>query len=934
MAPPKDIARSYPKRGLTADVGFRSEPKFCGDGSTSLDGTSDYLESTLTTALGSGFSVSLWFLKRSTTGSNNYLMSSGSAGGGSFISLSCTAANALAVYDQSLFLTSSLTADLNQWHHAVLTVGTGANSYTVYLDGISESLANTASPNITNGDFELGRYSLGNTHYHDGLVSDVRIYDQVLTQDQVREIYNNPGLTIPTGLSASNLRHRYKLETDYVDTGASGDDLTAFGSPSFTVNRPQLPRGLDLARGVAMARVYTGRALDQDGSVDRLQGANFTDATATACTVSFWMYQRDGGPGRIIHNFGGGATAVDRFIAFMSSSSFYIAGEITSGNRLGFTLSSLPLNQWHHVVFVLDGNGTTSLNTTILYLNGEKYDSPGAVGVIWDTTTFDIGGTSHGYQNQLIAGVKVFNMKFTDAQARELYHNPEQVLPTGVSASNLRRYYPLSDYNDTGGTGGRYFQDMGADGEPVEDIGSCSMEFAQPVPCPQLGLQQSASRISMQDTTNNTYYRSDVMSGTPFTNQGTLSGWFIMQELPGTTSGDYNPIFILGKYPGGDMLEIVYDNDSGHGTPNIWLSNGGGSVSVRYNHTFELGKLQHVVITTLATSPYWQLWINGEKKTVSARSFSGSRTTWSFGDNKLSGGRWGDGPYGGVCHFIPVDTAAWNTVLSDSEVTQVYNSGIPGDVSGIASANLQAWWKCDDLTSFKDYSGNGVSGAVTVGTIAPGLASFPENASGSTIVGDFSMKRKGVSVLNLGAVSNAANEYALSAKDSAFLPSFANGGAFSCFFRLQKLGEFSSIFINDDYGSGTQHRFAVYLNSANKVYFELGDGVSARANPNTTGTISDSDWHHFAFTVDYGGGSTTTIKLFLDGVLDSTSTATTLAGVPNATALRFGDYVTSGANEMNGPIACPKFYQVTLSDNEIEQIYRSDLRLIKGLANE
>jgi hypothetical protein len=118
------------------------------------------------------------------------------------------------------------------------------------------------------------------------------------------------------------------------------------------------------------------------------------------------------------------------------------------------------------------------------------------------------------------------------------------------------------------------------------------------------------------------------------------------------------------------------------------------------------------------------------------------------------------------------------------------------------------------------------------------------------------------------------------------------------------------------------------------VYFELGDGVSARANPNTTGTISDSDWHHFAFTVDYGGGSTTTIKLFLDGVLDSTSTATTLAGVPNATALRFGDYVTSGANEANGPIACPKFYQVTLSDNEIEQIYRSDLRLIKGLANE
>jgi hypothetical protein len=41
MAPPKDIARSYPKRGITADLGFRSEPKFCGDGSTEFDGSAD-----------------------------------------------------------------------------------------------------------------------------------------------------------------------------------------------------------------------------------------------------------------------------------------------------------------------------------------------------------------------------------------------------------------------------------------------------------------------------------------------------------------------------------------------------------------------------------------------------------------------------------------------------------------------------------------------------------------------------------------------------------------------------------------------------------------------------------------------------------------------------------------------------------------------------
>jgi hypothetical protein len=651
--------------------------------------------------------------------------------------------------------------------------------------------------------------------------------------------------------------------------------------------------------------VYTGRALDQDGSVDRLQGTNFTDATATACTVSFWMYQRDGGPGRIIHNFGGGATAVDRFIAFMSSSSFYIAGEITSGNRLGFTLSSLPLNQWHHVVFVLDGNGTTSLNTTILYLNGEKYDSPGAVGVIWDTTTFDIGGTSHGYQNQLIAGVKVFNTKLTDAQARELYHNPEQVLPTGVSASNLRRYYPLSDYNDTGGTGGRYFQDMGADGEPLEDIGSCSMEFAQPVPCPQLGLQQSATRLFFSGAGAQSY----VATVTPPGTTATLSGWILW----GDTSRTSYLVAIAQVIDATDSLNIRINSFG-----DVTMYKG-----TEYDSGLNIneGEWNHIVVTTKSTSPYWRCWVNGvEASSPAVAPVTNITTGFVYpGSNSTPF------PLNGFIN----DVAFWDAELDTSDVAALYNSGVQGmDVSTVQSSNLKGWWKADDLTAFKDYSGNGAN-AVQTGSGTTIGASFPENASGSTIVGDFSLKRKGVSVLNIPA--STTNEQAIIPANQDVYPSFTNGGSLSLFFRLEKLGTTSTIFINSGYGT-THERFAVYAISSNKIQFELGDGASLRANPQTTGTISDSEWHHFAMTVDYGGGATTTIKLFLDGVLDSTSTATTLAGVPNASALELLN--RGSGNEGKGPLACFKAYQVTLSENEIKQIYRSDLRLIKGLENE
>jgi len=682
-----------------------------------------------------------------------------------------------------------------------------------------------------------------------------------------------------------------------------------------------------------------GRGVDFDGSTDFLDMGNGVDKNYTTrsdrASFSVWFNTDQTSSVSFIYqnranNVGGTNRPECETHLFLSASAGL--GFDGEGAAILIPIDKITIGAWHHFVGVADDSD----GPVKAYLDGILYDTTTTPQAGANGNEFLIGGRNSSPIIQLFNGqlshFKIFNVELTQDQVRELYHNPETVIPAGVSASNLRRHYPLCAYNDTSGMGGRSEVDQGVEGVSGEYGGSPEIAFAQSVPCPQLGLTQSATRI-YDNQSNATFYLSPAISGTPFTNQGSLEGWFIIHQKPGTGSGDYYSMFILGKYAGSghkDLLEIVYDNQGG--TPKIWCTNGNGSIATSFNHEFELGKLHHMVVTTLGSDPFWQLFINGEKKTVSTRVFSNSRTSFEFGDNLLGGGRWGNtGSFGGVCNFTAVQCAAWNTVLGQTEVTALYNSGTPSDVSQVESSSLQAWWKCDDLSTFKDYSGNGVVGNITGTYIAQ---SFPENASGSTLVGDISMKRKGVSVLNLGAVASGADEYALSSKDSAFLPSFANGGSFSCFFRLQKLGEFSSIFINDDYGSGIQHRFAVFTRSSNDVRIEIGDGVSARANPDTTGTISDSEWHHFAFTIDYGGGSTTTIKLFLDGVLDSTSTATTLAGVPNATALRFGDYVTSGTNEMNGPIACLKFYQVTLSENEIKQIYNSDLRLIKGLENE
>jgi len=919
MAPPKDIARSYPKRGLTADVGFRSEPKFCGDGSIELNGSSQYLNAELSSALGDSFTIMGWAKREGPLSSYNYIVNTGaSSGAGNAVSISITNTNPgiLYFFDNSTSVNTSNTVEFNEWFHFALTVAPGAGNVKLYKNGIDGTPSHSVAIDLSDVTFEVGR-RLGGIFYFRGKIFDLRVYDETLTQDQIRELLNNPGQTVPTGLTSADLIHRYLLETDANDSGATGNNLTANNSPTFGVDRAQLPRGLDLARGAAMARVYTGRALDQDGSVDRLQGTNFTDATATACTVSFWMYQRDGGPGRIIHNFGGGATAVDRFIAFMSSSSFYIAGEITSGNRLGFTLSSLPLNQWHHVVFVLDGNGTTSLNTTILYLNGEKYDSPGAVGVIWDTTTFDIGGTSHGYQNQLIAGVKVFNTKLTDAQARELYHNPEQVLPTGVSASNLRRYYPLSDYNDTGGTGGRYFQDMGADGEPLEDIGSCSMEFAQPVPCPQLGLQQSASRI----------YFDGVGGGS------TGPYWSAnLSTAPGATFSLAYWIWYDSSLP---IYSMVTEGGGQHyiqTAGNIIWYDGGGTAS--FNGAFPSSKQDrwtHVVMTSTASSPYAKCYVDGVEQTASGAAGGAGMTATSF--SVFARAATTVGFHKGFC----ANMAIFDDALSSAEVTELFNQGIGYDLRNdtgdyASSAELLNYWLFDDLTSVVDRKGsNNLTNPTS--TAFSGMASFPENASGSTIVGDFSMKRKGVSVLNCFNDPPAQGVRTEIPKGAGLAPSLTDGHAVSVWYRNQKQDTTSA-------NNGTMVTFGTASGNDRFIIEALNGnsfrGIYGAVTATSTATISDNDWHHYAMVLDVTTSPNPTVRVYLDGVAAGTATGALSTTFPDSvTTIGWMTSAKAGFNYgLKGPLACPRIYSFQLSENEIKQIYNADYRLIRGLDNE
>jgi hypothetical protein len=912
MAPPKDIARSYPKRGLTADVGFRSEPKFCGDGAATFPTTSDYAQTAASAslALGETYTLCAWVRSVKPDGAN-HVVNIGVSGGikvgiaffGGVSNPAVYAYNGITAMNT----TGVFESDPHTWYHIAMVIKAGAGNSQIFINGIDS----TASHSLTfplSGSPVLhigGDYSASNGNWQ-GDLANVALFTSSLTEDQVRQAMRASDYA--SHATIATLEAFYPLSSDFNDS-TGNHNATASGSPEFRPNRPQLPRGLDLTQKSAQARVYSGRAVDFDGGADGLASTatlNINTSGAKA-TLACWVNPdvSTAGNKTIVSN--AIDTTNNQFTIYQNGTSYAVSAVYASGfTKVNyFADSQVKVGAWTFLCAVWDFD-TTSLT---FYVDGASFTDTPSTAIGSTNGVFEIGCRDpSGSKSQLfdgqIASIKLFDTTLTQAQVRELYHNPEQVLPTGVSASNLKRYYPLSDYNDTGGTGGRYFQDMGADGEPAEDKGSALMSFAQPVPCPQLGLQQSATRLYFE---NNASVASATLGAAPGS-ACTMSAWVFVED-----NNFYQYIFTLGTtHAAQAWFGLAKYNTTGklYALQNSAL---GALSSLEMN----LNEWNHLVIMTKSTAPYVRMFFNGVEDTSIVDSgmvaYNLTNANVYMGGNPLA-----SAPSQGFSN----DCAIWDVELSDSEVAALYNSGVQGmDVSTVQSSNLKGWWKCDDLTTLKDYSGNGANATVT-GTFT--AASFPENASGSTIVGDFSMKRKGVSVLNF--FDDSGSTKAVIPAGACEFSSYPDGGSFSLFFRMQKYGTGSNNCFFTNFGT-TATVFASYP-TGNNIRTDVSDGTTRLIN--TIASPLDSEWHHLAGVLTYG--SPASLKIYLDGVLTGTVTGTLSAGIPTTLPLTIGSY--GGSFENTGPLACMRFYNTILSDNEIKQIYNSDLRLIKGLANE
>ena len=128
-----------------------------------------------------------------------------------------------------------VTVDLNtaEWHHIAVTYDASAGSATFYVDGVQEGSTQTGLPtSIFDGvaAFHISGGDVDGT-YMDGLVDDVRLWDDIRTQT---EINDNKCIEID---SDTNLKGSWHLNnTLLIDSSGNGNNLTNTNSTASTTD--------------------------------------------------------------------------------------------------------------------------------------------------------------------------------------------------------------------------------------------------------------------------------------------------------------------------------------------------------------------------------------------------------------------------------------------------------------------------------------------------------------------------------------------------------------------------------------------------------------------------------------------------------------------------------------------------------------------------
>ena len=387
-----------------------------------FDGSNDYIDCGNITALNSqsAFSTSAWINYSGTpTTSSHIILSGGSSATNRFwVQLKSSTeirygSGSASAYDVTVSTMSSGT-----WYH-IATVHNGT-SLDIYINGIKQGATITVvAPSTQIGNnFKIGEYFSPVGYLWNGQLSNVAVFNTVLSTANIETIYNN-GSPLTSMSGFTSLVAWYKLNaadtfdgTDWTinDYGSGGNDGTSSGmtSSNLVVSDLQQTNG------------FSPYALGFDAINDALTIQNSsTFNLGTAFTISGWFnFGSNKYQGLISFDATSGGSPRGWFLFQISSSNDI---RLFDGANI-FTLktSYTTTNQWDSFIITYDG---TDL---VFYINGNQ-ESTQAVSIDLQTNGNDaqIGNNqfaSGRFFDGKISNIAFWNVGLTSTQVTEVFN--------------------------------------------------------------------------------------------------------------------------------------------------------------------------------------------------------------------------------------------------------------------------------------------------------------------------------------------------------------------------------------------------------------------------------------------------------------------------------------------------------------------------------
>jgi len=569
------------------------------------------------------------------------------------------------------------------WTHFCITGD--ATTATLYING-------TSTDTGTDRELDIQNIGAAPAYYFDGKIAEITIFDYVLSTDQITYLYN---LNNPMAITGAKPIAYYPIGDNSNPNALAGYPNVSVGDSVFDFPVRANPAAQSMSVANSGVTVFNN---------------------ATNFSFSGWFYF-DANTSYSILNLTDGANY--RFSINYYSPYQGLRGNINNTDSGVFSsvrsIAGLVTGRWFHFCVVFDGGGAGNADRIKIYIDGQAqtvYFGSGASPAPADSVATSMG--TMGATNDLKLGnalsntfrglggdatnIQMWNVSLSPTEVTTLYNNGSPYAGTQPQASNLQVWYKLNGDGDTFDGTNWTLKDDGLLGADMTSSGMTSANLIQS----DLYRQTPYSNYSINfdragsDKLKTAGGSSAILSGAT---SCSISVWFNMASVTTGTPGlapfttnwinpNYNYIY---RWYNGDLLFFVR-----HGT---------NTTSASYTWTPTQDVWYHTVGTYDGSTI--RLYLDGVQ--VATASASGALPTITSSDEIgfYTAAYYYDGPLSNIAYWK-------NTVLTPAEITEIYNAGVPTDLSSFSGTAPTAWYPLDGKNTY--YNGTTLVARDAIGT--------------------------------------------------------------------------------------------------------------------------------------------------------------------------------------------------------------------------